>query len=130
MGRPRKPTVLLERSGAFKHNPSRRRPPEPRASGALGNPPVYLDEYEAGIWRELAGKAPVGLLTNWDEAAFGRFCMLEAKSRKREEMTGAETGLHGRLYTEFGMTGGSRSKISVPASKPQNKYAALGQRPQ
>jgi hypothetical protein len=41
MGRPRKPTAVLEISGAFKKNPARKRAraAEPRISAGLGDPP-------------------------------------------------------------------------------------------
>lgn len=74
----RKPTALLEASGAFNHNPSRRREREgePVPEGPLGDPPAdWLEQAAAGnpkyakyvaIWRELDGMVQFGVLSSMD----------------------------------------------------------------
>jgi hypothetical protein len=54
MPRPRKPTALLELSGAFRKNPSRAhdRAHEPRPNTPLGEAPIALTDSEKQIWAE------------------------------------------------------------------------------
>jgi hypothetical protein len=54
----RKPTRLLEISGAFKKDPQRRRNHEPIPSGPLGDPPGFLPEPVKACWRELNAMIP------------------------------------------------------------------------
>jgi phage terminase small subunit len=53
MARPRKPTAVLELTGAFKKDPQRARNDEPVPTGKPGDPPDYLGEVAAGIWHEM-----------------------------------------------------------------------------
>jgi hypothetical protein len=74
----RKPTALLEASGAFDRNPARRREREgePVPEGPLGEPPAeWLELMKAGnpkyvkyvgIWYELAAQAQFGVLSSMD----------------------------------------------------------------
>lgn len=59
MGRPRKPTRMLELSGYSAKHPERRkeREGEPIVTEPLGSPPAYLDESERACWEELSGMA-------------------------------------------------------------------------
>lgn len=52
MGRPRKPTKVLEMRGAFEKNPARRREREnePVVTEPLGDPPATFDETHAARW--------------------------------------------------------------------------------
>ena len=61
MGRKRKPTAVLEMSGAFKKNPDRRRN-EPESTGPLGSPPESFSKPEVEAWRVLVERAPTGVL--------------------------------------------------------------------
>ena len=69
-GRPRKPTAVLEASGAFERNPQRRaeRENEPEANGPVGDPPDYFDANHRKVWFELVRKAPAGVLALSDAA--------------------------------------------------------------
>jgi hypothetical protein len=55
MARPRKPTAMLELSGAFKRNPSRLRDRkyEPIVSTALPEPPARLSPPATTMWRDI-----------------------------------------------------------------------------
>jgi hypothetical protein len=55
MPRPRKPTAMLELSGAFKRNPKRKkeRQHEPLVTTPLPSPPNYLTSTTAATWREM-----------------------------------------------------------------------------
>jgi hypothetical protein len=65
----RKPTKLLDISGAFKKNPQRRRDAEPTSSGPLGDPPERLPEAALPFWHELVAMAPTGVLQQSDRWA-------------------------------------------------------------
>jgi hypothetical protein len=56
MARPRKPTAMLELSGAYKINPARKRAREfePIPTGPIGPASNTLDELAAAIWDEMA----------------------------------------------------------------------------
>ena len=80
----RKPTELLELSGAFQRNPNRRRPVEPKSPHPIGEPPACLAPDEAGCWREFVSNAPAGVLTAGDRWALEALARLHAKSSAPE----------------------------------------------
>lgn len=121
MARPRKPTEILELSGAFVQNPQRRRPIGPKSGRGIGDPPENLQGDEAECWQEFVSNAPAGLLTSNDRWALEHACCLQAKSR-REGLSPPEHG-HLRGYlTELGATPASRSKVQAPP--PQDERPA------
>jgi hypothetical protein len=63
-GRPRKPTAVLEATGAYEKHPERRveRENEPEVNGPIGQPPEYFDANHRKVWFELIRKAPAGVL--------------------------------------------------------------------
>ena len=67
-GRPRKPTAVLEDTGAFKHDPKRglARANEPKPVGPVGEPPAYFDASHREVWDEYIAEAPRGVLTTAD----------------------------------------------------------------
>src|ERR1035441_3448476 len=84
MPKPRKPTKLLELSGALKRNPGRyaNRLHEPKAAGSLGDPPERLSGTEKAAWHELAQLAPDGVLTKADRWLVEITCRLMAAGRE------------------------------------------------
>ena len=67
-GRPRKPTAVLEATGAFRKNPQRAaaRANEPKPNGPIGKPPAYFDAAHKKVWKELVGESQRGVLTKAD----------------------------------------------------------------
>lgn len=64
-GRPRKPSALLEASGAYDRShghPERRRNSEPKESRPLGDPPARLPKSVVPFWDEIVGMAAAGVL--------------------------------------------------------------------
>ncbi|MCB2217448.1 MAG: P27 family phage terminase small subunit [Desulfobulbaceae bacterium] len=61
----RKPTAVMEKSGAFKKNPNRRRV-DPETVGPIGECPTYFDEAERTVWAEIVSTAPQNVLTAAD----------------------------------------------------------------
>jgi hypothetical protein len=121
MGRPRKPTALLELNGYFKKHPDRRhaRVNEPVPAGPLGDPPEHFDDYHVKIWRELALQAPPGVLTVSDRWLFEICCSLMAKYRTGEASAGDMTRLM-QCISRLALDPSSKSSVSIP-EKPQEK---------
>lgn len=142
MGRPRKPTNILELKGAFKANPQRReqRKFEPKNLPALGDCPDWFSEVEKKAWADLVRCAPAGVLTSADEQSMELAARLLARSREaqivRNNVTGelyAITGLtsaeHGQLIQllgKFGMNPADRSRVSVQQAEPVSEWGKFG----
>jgi len=139
MSRPRKPSALLELSGAYRKNPSRRRPPAPVA-GPLGDPPERLQGEARMFWYELVNAVATGVLTRSDRWCVELAAMTMAKAVRipddpsveetkalirQQAMTGADWTLLRSLLGAMGMTPADRSKLSIPVEEPKNKFADL-----
>ncbi len=74
---------MLELSGAFQHDPARRRPVGPESSEPVGDPPAYLAEDEAACWWECCRDAPAGVLTGHDRWVLEMPARLVARSRRQ-----------------------------------------------
>jgi len=151
MSRPRKPSALLELSGAYRKNPSRRRPPAPEPAGPLGDPPERLQGEARMFWYEIVNALAAGVLTCADRwcvelaamtmakavripdpavvlelARAAELSAEETKTQIRQQaMTGAHWTLLRSLLGAMGMTPADRSKLSIPAEKPKNKFEDL-----
>ncbi len=110
----RKPTELLELSGAFEKDPQRRRPIGPKSDRPIGDPPPHLAPDEAACWREFCRDAPGGVLTSADRLALEMLARLIAKGRRPEGLLGAEMSNLRALLGEMGATPASRSRV-LPA---------------
>jgi hypothetical protein len=115
----RKPTELLELSGAFDEHPNRRRPVGPKSERGIGDPPPSLAPDEAACWHEFIANAPAGVLTSGDRTTLEALARLWAKSR-REWLIGSEWSNLRSLLGELGATPASRSKIAAatPEERP------------
>jgi len=113
MARPRKPTKILQLSGAGKRNPGRlaARGEEPEPDPGLGDPPEFFDEADRARWAELQVIVPAGVLTRMDRPAAELLCRLWSKSR-RNELKPAQETLLASLFGKFGLTPSERSKVS------------------
>jgi hypothetical protein len=149
MSRPRKPTAALALAGAFKKNPNRARPDEPKDARALGDPPGRLPVEVVAYWDEIVAMVPAGVLTYWDRWAVELAARLmekatretspavllelvreaeldvdEAKNLvKQNGITAAELSTLRSLLASLGMTPADRTKLSVPTEKPKNAFA-------
>jgi hypothetical protein len=130
MGRPRKPSKLLELTGAYKKDPKRRRA-EPVAAGVLGEAPGYFSGGLREIWQELEAAAPAGVLTNADRWLVELACALMFKLRTDGltpgvGMTGAELSQLVACLARMGMTPADRSRVGVGNKKAEpDEFAAL-----
>lgn len=131
MPRPRKPTALLELSGAFRKHPERKRPNEPKPTGPLGAPPSRLSPDDRVAWFELDAINPAGVLTNADRWLVELAARLMA--RLRQHGLGGENGLSAgqlaqlnRCLSQMGMTPADRSKVSVIVAREEpNPFTCL-----
>jgi phage terminase small subunit len=115
---------MLERSGAFDHDPQRReaRENEPVPAGPLGEPPEYLTETQKAIWHELAEQVPAGVLTIADRILVEITVKLIARLRDpNERLKAAETNQIIACLARMGLTPADRSKISA---KPKHREQA------
>jgi hypothetical protein len=121
MARPRKPTELLEQSGAFDHDPQRRadRENEPVPNGPLGDPPDRLTPLQQKCWHEIAGYVPDGVLTCCDRLLVEKLARLMARERQGESLKAAEHSLMLRCMSLMGMTPSDRSRIKAPTQPKQ-----------
>jgi phage terminase small subunit len=116
----RKPSALLEASGAFKKNPNRRRV-DPEVTGELGDPPKYFTPDQRKIWRELEAMAPVDVLANADRWCCELACQLMSKLRTGQ-LRVAEVAQLVSLLARLGLTPADRSRVA-PAGTPKKTDA-------
>ena len=124
MGRPRKPTSILELTGAFDKNPARalKRVNEPIPSGEIGDPPAYFNEFLREIWAELVDEAAPGVMKRSDRKALEAWCQIVAFIR----VGAADSALfsQNKAYAQqFGMTPAARSLVEVPQEDNGNEFA-------
>jgi phage terminase small subunit len=118
MARPRKPTAVLELSGAFKKDPQRKRTNEPRPATKVGQPPPWLDDDEAEIWERMSREG--FWLTSADEF------LLEVAVRYQRYFRNGGTdtkaiSLLVSVLNKLGFGPAERSKIKAPGSDEEEK---------
>jgi len=118
MGRPRKPTAVLELTGAFQKDPQRRRDHEPKPQGPIGDPPADFDDVLMVLWRELLGMVPAGVLAVADRWLLELTCRT-MREVKRGHALAAEKNLLLSCLSRMGLTPADRSRIAVPKEKPE-----------
>lgn len=118
-GRPRKPSNILELSGAFKHNPNRARPNEPKPEGTLNlRAPVHMTQGMKKCWKEIVKVAPAGVLTSADGPLVEMACALLAEFRSDPmDMPIARMARLHALLRSMGMDPSGRASLVVPNQK-------------
>jgi hypothetical protein len=115
----RKPTAVLEASGAFQHDPKRRRDHEPDTGRGVGPPPDWLTEGERQAWDQLVADTAAGVWQSSDKAFLEQLARMLAKSREGPEVFGTKSmTLFVSMLARAGMTPADRSKVYV---KPDGK---------
>lgn len=133
MARPRKPTALLELTGAFRKDPQRWRGAAPQPTGPLGAPPDRLEPAEKKCWLELEALVPPGILFNSDRWHVEITACLLAKMRDPRGGLGGKHGLRAgevrllnKCLTQMGMTPADRSRIAIiKEDESDNPFAQL-----
>lgn len=124
MGRPRKPTKLLELNGSLKKHPDRRQKGEPKPEGTVGDPPAHFDDDQAKTWRELAGIIPAGVLGRGD-----RICLelaavlLERFRRDPESFQGTKLNTLHTCLAKMGLTPADRSRVTTGGKNAENSFS-------
>lgn len=131
----RKPTAVLQLSGAFKHNPARaqERENEPEPKAGIGPAPSRLSILEAEAWDYLVGISPPGVLGDSDRAHLELTARLMAYSWETP-FSSIDTAKLNRLAAMLGQMGFNpvdRSKVKV-GGKPNhartgNRFGSLDQ---
>jgi hypothetical protein len=135
MGRPRKPTAILELNGAFKRNPARgrARANEPKPDPDLGLPPGRLTKNEKAAWYEIVSNAPRGVLAKSDRLLIEGCARILAKwwkdgSGGRYGVSVGEQSLLWQGLSKMGFTPSDRSKVTVPPEeKATDPFAEIAQ---
>ena len=126
-GRPRKPSNVLEMSGAFRKNPQRRkeREGEPQPAQPIGPPPDWMPDNVQEAWRDIVRLAPGGVLGDCDRIYVEVASELLALKRQLGVMAMEPAKLN-RLETmlgKLGMNPADRSKVKAPgAGKPNSPF--------
>ena len=110
MSRPRKPTKVLELSGAFERNPNRKRTSEPKPTGVIGPPPEHMSENEVDVWFELSNAC--FWATDADRQIMELAAILLCRFRADPEFKQMNHLL--TALGKLGLTPSDRSKVSVP----------------
>ena len=118
MARPRKPTAVLELTGAFKKDPQRRRKNEPKPGGPIGEPPPGFNAELKVIWRELVTAVPAGVLTISDRWLVELACRTMHDVRRGAALA-SERNLLLSCLSRMGLTPADRSRIAVPKEKEE-----------
>ena len=126
MARPRKPTNVLEASGAFKKNPNRARPSEPKVEEPIGKPPMYMAGPAKKIWKEILKLAPNGVMTRADSVALELCANLLSEYRNDPaEFSAQKLARMESLLGKFGMNPSDRSKLSISQATEANPFDDL-----
>jgi hypothetical protein len=113
MGRPRKPTAVLELTGAFRKNPQRKRT-DPPATGPLGDPPEHFTPEQAVVWHELAAVSPRGVLTRSDRLLVEIAVVLMLRVRKQgPRMRRGELNVLISVLSRMGMSPADRLRVGI-----------------
>ena len=128
MIRPRKPSNVLEMSGAFRKNPKRAigRTNEPIPSGEIGEPPEHLNERERELWHEFVRECPQGVAKNSDRFALMALCKIAYKIESGGfDLTAADYAMLKTYLQQFGMTPVSRSMVQVKQDDNGNEFSEI-----
>ncbi len=126
MARPRKPTNVLELTGAFKKNPQRKRE-DAETAGALSAPPAHINGAVLHAWNEIAQYAPRDVLTESDRLSLELAANLLAQFRNDPtEFPSSKLVRLEALLGKFGMTPADRAKVGGKKEAPKgNAFASL-----
>jgi len=126
MARPRKPTNVLEASGAFRKDPQRRRQ-DAETVGPLTKAPAHLGGGVLHAWNEISRFAPRDVLSDSDRIALEVAATLLAQFREDPaEFPATKLVRLEALLGKFGMTPADRAKVGGKKEKPKgNPFESL-----
>ena len=121
MSRHKKPTKILELSGAFKKNPNRVRANEPQPERLIGECPNHLSDEHKVIWNEIVDKCADGVLTCQDELAL-EIVVKGVHQMRHGDISGAEMDRLFKQIGKFGMNPSERSNVMVKSPEKESKF--------
>lgn len=126
MARPRTATNILDARGAFRQNPQRARPDEPKPKTPFRkSPPAHLEPAQRAVWKELVKQIPAGVLTGADAAVVEVVAVLFAQFRELGAfMPAAQLTRMCALMGRLGLDPSGRASLVVPTEKA-NPFADL-----
>jgi hypothetical protein len=128
MPQPRKPTALLELTGALAHDPGRYagRQHEPQTDEPVGDPSEWMSERQKAIWVEFVAMAHDGVITRADRHAVEIAVALidEFRSAPRKFAPAKYAQLR-TILASFGMTPADRSRVTAKPKKDVNPFEEL-----
>ena len=119
MARPRTATNILERTGAFKQSPGRKRPKEPKGKGAFPkSAPRHLTADERAMWKDIVKRVPDGLLTNSDVYVVELCAALLVEFRiKRGAMSPPHLTRLSSELKQLGLSPAARASLQIEPDK-------------
>ncbi len=126
----RKPTAMLEASGAFKANPARSRPNEPNTGRGVGPAPSWLGETVRQAWDDIVRDTAPGVWQSSDRVFLEVLSGQVADYREVGTAFGVKrTTLLMGMLKQAGMTPSDRSRVQVPqepaSGKPKTGLASF-----
>ena len=122
----RKPSKVLQFTGAFAKNPKRAeaRKGEPHDDRELGPPPSFFDEVHASVWREIVDCCPAGVLKKRDRLIVEIITRMLVIGRLRNDLDALNKA---RIsLAELGMTPAAASKVSsANGTNQENSFSDL-----
>ena len=124
MARPKKPTNVLNATGAFKKNPKRKkeRLSIPIYKDPIGNPPDYFTVDKTALWNELKKKTPKGILHPGDrfilEGTVHLICELRLCPTK---FSASMYSILAKYLGMLGLTPVDRYKLDIIAPKKKEE---------
>ena len=136
VGRPRKPTAVLEMSGAFQRNPQRRRARvnEPEVKLGVGDPPAcfLIPEPESGyqeaarlkaIWEQIAEEGP--WISRSSRGTVETLCRITDAIKRKAGKLPQLAVVEDKLRSSLGLTEASRSHVDAPKAPSHAGQSAL-----
>lgn len=118
----RKPTAMLEASGAFKANPARSRPNEPNTGRGVGPAPSWLGETVRQAWDDIVRDTAPGVWQSSDRVFLEVLSGQVADFREVGPEFGVKrTTMLLAMLRQAGMTPADRSRVAVPTEKSDGK---------
>lgn len=130
MPRPRKPSKALEREGAYRHNPQRRRNP-PKGRGKLpASPPDHLEleRWEVKAWREIVASIPDGVATGSEVLLVEMASRLLGRLRRSVDLNGSQISQLRYILSDLGCSPAARERLGVrdPREEDDQGFGEFG----
>jgi hypothetical protein len=118
----RKPTAMLEASGAFTVNPERARKHEPDTGRGVGPCPDFAPEAVRQAWDSIVGDCAPGVFQSSDRVFLLMLATQVARLWREGDGFGIQrTTVLLSMFARAGMTPSDRSRVMVPPAPDDGK---------